>query len=209
MLKMGTARTLILASSSPRRQELIHSLRLPVRIQVSHVDETVASEMAPIEIVEVLSLRKAQAVAEALLSDMPEGIIIGSDTIVVCDDQVLGKPIDDEDAARMLKLLQGRKHQVFSGVACIDLISGERKVGHRMTEVKMRALTPQQIISYVGSGEPHDKAGAYAIQGLGATIVESIHGCYFNVVGLPLSLLSQMLDELGVEVLGLNETERG
>jgi septum formation protein len=101
----------------------------------------------------------------------------------------------------MLTLLQGNTHQVFSGIACVDLITGERLINHRMTEVTMRELSPEQISRYIASGEPHDKAGAYAIQGRGASLVESIHGCYFNVVGLPVSLLSRMLSDLGVDVL--------
>ncbi|MDB5053463.1 MAG: Maf-like protein [Bacilli bacterium] len=193
-------RTLILASSSPRRQELIRTLQMPVSIRVSHADETVPLGMAPSEIVETLSLRKALAVIEGS-SDLSDGIVIGSDTIVVCEGQVLNKPIDAEDAMRMLTLLQGRSHQVFSGIACVDLMSGKQMVCHRITKVTMRKLSLQQINRYIASGEPSDKAGAYAIQGLGATIIESIQGCYFNVVGLPLSLLSEMLSELGVEVL--------
>jgi septum formation protein len=196
-------RTLILASSSPRRQELIRTLRLPVRIIASDVDETVAEEMAPADVVEVLSLRKALAVSELLMSEskQEDGIVIGSDTIVVSERQILGKPVDDEDAFRMLMLLQGQTHQVYSGIACIDLISGDRKISHRMTEVNMRALSAQQIRRYIASGESRDKAGAYGIQGLGATLIDSINGCYFNVVGLPLSLLTQMIGELGVDVL--------
>jgi septum formation protein len=196
-------RTLILASSSPRRQELIHTMRLPVRILASDVDETVAEGMAPADIVEALSLRKALAVTELLLLESQEedGIVIGSDTIVVSEGRILGKPADDEDAMRMLTLLQGQTHQVYSGVACIDLASRKQKISHRMTEVSMRALTPQQLSRYIASGEPRDKAGAYGIQGLGATLIDSINGCYFNVVGLPLSLLTQMIGELGVDVL--------
>src|SRR5690348_8944405 len=140
---------LILASSSPRRQELIQTLGLPVRIQASHADETVAEEMPPAEIVETLSLRKAQIVANEVMTDLTAGIVIGSDTIVVLNGQVLGKPVDDADALRMLQLLQGQTHQVFSGIACIDLFSGERKIGHRKTDVKMRTLTTAQMLRYI------------------------------------------------------------
>ncbi|QGQ95390.1 septum formation inhibitor Maf [Paenibacillus psychroresistens] len=194
-------RTLLLASSSPRRQELIRTFQLPVQIEVSHVDESYAPLTAPNEIVEELALRKAQAVANNHLADSLDGVVVGSDTIVVFDNQILNKPVDDQDAMRMLMMLQSRTHQVFSGVACIDLKSGKRLVKHRMTEVTMRELSVEQISRYIASGEPRDKAGAYGIQGIGATIVVSIQGCYFNVVGLPLSLLSEMLKELGVDVL--------
>jgi septum formation protein len=98
-------------------------------------------------------------------------------------------------------MLQGHTHQVFTGVACIDLKSGRQLIQHRMTDVTMRELSVEQICRYIASGEPSDKAGAYAIQGIGAALIDSIHGCYFNVVGLPLSLLSRMLNELGVDVL--------
>lgn len=192
---------LILASSSPRRQELIRTFQLPVRIEASDVDETYAPLTVPAEIVEALAFRKANAVVNNHKVDLTEGIVIGSDTIVVYNDQILNKPLDDHDAIRMLSLLQGHTHQVYSGVACIDLKSGHQLVRHRMTDVTMRELSHEQICKYVASGEPCDKAGAYGIQGLGAALVDSIHGCYFNVVGLPLSLLSRMLQELGVDVL--------
>lgn len=195
---------LILASSSPRRQELIRSLQLPYEIRVSDVNEDTEPGLTPQEIVEQLSSRKAGAVFEAYKVEQPEGtegIIIGSDTIVVLDDAVLGKPKDKQDAFRMLKGLQGRRHQVFSGVACIDLATGKALVSHQVTFVYMKPLTDEQIERYIGTGEPMDKAGSYAIQGLGATIVERIEGDYFNVVGLPLSLLSSLLGDLGVAVI--------
>jgi septum formation protein len=201
-MHLQQSRTLILASSSPRRQELIRTFQLPVRIEVSHADESYAPLTAPAEIVEALALRKANAVVNSRrIAKSLDGIVIGSDTIVVYDNQILNKPVDDEDAMRMLSMLQGHTHQVFSGVACIDLKSGNQLIRHRMTEVTMRELSVEQISRYIASGEPSDKAGAYAIQGIGATLVDSIHGCYFNVVGLPLSLLSIMLKELGVDVL--------
>jgi septum formation protein len=203
MLKMSLkeSRTLILASSSPRRQELIRTFQLPVQIEVSHADESYEPLTAPAEIVEALALRKANAVVNSRKADSIDGIVIGSDTIVVYNDQILNKPVNDEDALRMLSMLQGHTHQVFSGIACIDLRTGKQIIRHRMTEVTMRELTVEQICRYIASGEPSDKAGAYAIQGIGATLVDSIDGCYFNVVGLPLSLLSSMLNELGVNVL--------
>lgn len=201
----ATEVTLVLASSSPRRQELIRSLMLPVTIQVSDVDETVPEGMEPAVIVEELSVRKARAVADRLPASSHEGgsrrIVIGSDTIVVLDGEVLGKPADKSDAEGMLSRLQGRSHQVYSGVACIDSASGDVRVSHRMTRVHMKPLRPDQITRYVETGEPMDKAGSYAIQGLGATIVDEIEGDYFNVVGLPLSLLAAMLSDMGIEVL--------
>jgi septum formation protein len=200
-MSLRVKRTLILASSSPRRQELIRTFQLPVQIEVSDVDEDYAPLTKPAEIVETLALRKALAISDKLKSQPQDGIVIGSDTIVVYDNQILNKPVDDKDAMRMLNLLQGKTHQVFSGVACLDLMTGKQLIQHRMTEVTMRPLSVEQIQRYIASGEPRDKAGAYGIQGIGATIVDSIQGCYFNVVGLPLSLLSRMLNELDVDVL--------
>ena len=199
-MNMTSHLPLILASSSPRRQELIRALGLPYQVKVSDVDETTPDDWSPAQIVETLAVRKAQAVAEQLKPD-EQGTVIGADTIVVIDNRVLGKPKDERDAEFMLQLLQGRTHLVYSGVACLNPADGRLSVAHRITDVHMKPLTEKQIARYVASGEPMDKAGSYAIQGLGATIVESIEGCYFNVVGLPLSLLANMLAEFGVEVL--------
>lgn len=193
--------TLILASSSPRRQELIRSLGLPYIIRVSDADETVEGEITPSEMVEMLSLRKAATVREQLRSSGEQGVIIGSDTIVVFDGKVLGKPADEQDSFRMLKWLQGATHQVYSGIACVDAATGKQAVAHRITQVRMKPLSDEQIWRYIATGEPKDKAGSYAIQGLGATIVDSIEGDYFNVVGLPLSLLSDLLLEFDIRVL--------
>ncbi|UQZ86747.1 Septum formation protein Maf [Paenibacillus konkukensis] len=193
---------LILASSSPRRQELIRSLMLPYEIRVSDVNEDTEPGLSPAGIVEQLSSRKAAAVCEMYKQENKrEGIVIGSDTIVVLDGAVLGKPKDKEDALRMLTALQGRAHRVYSGVACIDLESGQEAVSHQVTLVYMKPLTRSQLERYIDTGEPMDKAGSYAIQGLGATIVERIEGDYFNVVGLPLSLLSDMLNGFGIAVI--------
>ncbi|MCY9663770.1 Maf family protein [Paenibacillus alginolyticus] len=192
---------LILASSSPRRQELIQSLGLPYIIRVSDADETVEEKISPAELVEVLSLRKASTVLEMLEVSEKEGIIIGSDTVVVYQDEVLGKPVDEQDSFRMLKALQGSTHQVYSGVACVDAATGKQVVSHRVTNVKMKPMSDAQILRYIATGEPKDKAGSYAIQGIGATIVESIEGDYFTVVGLPLSLLSDLLLSFEIQVL--------
>jgi septum formation protein len=231
-------RTLILASSSPRRQELIRTLRLPVRILASDVDETVEEGMAPADIVEALSLRKAMAVTKLLLLESQEvsGIVIGSDTIVVSEGRILGKPADDEDAMRMLTLLHGQTHQVYSGVACIDLTSGERYISHQMLKVNdntmylgdtgqyrvltespsgspeiivghtasnvtFRPMSEEEIRSYIKTGEPKDKAGAYGVQGLGAMFIERIEGDFYSVMGLPLNLLYQMLLRFGISPL--------
>lgn len=196
---------LVLASSSPRRKELVASLNhsLPVYIFSTDVDEWVESGWTPSEVVEKLSLRKAKAAAEKLREQNEitgSSLILAADTIVVLDGEVLGKPVDDEHARSMLSRLQGRSHEVYSGIALIESVSGQQSVAHRMTKVQMKPLSDEQINRYIATGEPSDKAGAYGIQGLGSTIVERIEGCYFNVVGLPLALLSDMLAEFDVQV---------
>jgi septum formation protein len=191
---------LILASSSPRRQELIRSFGLPVEIVPSDADETADAGWSPEEMAERLSLRKAEAVRARLGGDR-RGLIVGSDTIVVLDREVLGKPQDDADAERMLTLLQGREHQVFSGIAVVDAVTGRSAVAHRMTRVWMKPLERERIKRYIATGEPRDKAGAYGIQGIGAVLIERMDGDYFNVVGLPVALLAELLESFEVRVL--------
>jgi len=199
---------IVLASSSPRRKELVASLdlSLPVYILSTDADETVLDHWTPQSTVEELSLRKATA-ALAMLRERenkPAGasdLIIAADTIVALDGQILGKPRDDDEAASMLERLSGKQHDVFTGIACIAADSGKTLVASRRTKVKMKELGSERIRRYVATGEPRDKAGSYGIQGLGSTLVEEIEGCYFNVVGLPLSLLSDMLEQYGIRVL--------
>lgn len=188
---------IILASSSPRRQELLAGLGIPFSIHTSDVDETIDLETAPERIVEQLAKRKASAVA----TNYKEGLIIGSDTIVVLDSTILGKPKDDQEAFHMLSSLQGRVHFVYTGLAIIDVKSGTIRESHKRTEVRMRPLTTEEIHGYIATGEPRDKAGAYGIQGIGATLVEGIIGDYFTVVGLPLELLASELRSFGFEIL--------
>lgn len=195
MMKTQTA--LVLASSSPRRRELLHTLGIPFTVQTSDVDETTALGLSPREVVEELAVRKAQVVA----STLTEGVVLGSDTIVVLEGQILGKPADEEDAFHMLSMLQGRAHTVYSGVALIDAASGRVEVSHSHTQVRIRTLSQTEIESYIATREPMDKAGSYAIQGIGATIVEGITGDYFTVVGLPLCLTANMLSRFGITVL--------
>jgi len=192
---------LILASSSPRRRQLISALNLPFAAVAADVDESCEAGAKPPEIVEELALRKAAAVYGKLPPELAgqAGVIIGADTIVVCRGKVLGKPRDRAHAVEMLEMLQGKCHEVYSGLALIDAATGRTKTGHRRTVVRMKPMDRQRIERYAASGEPDDKAGGYAIQGLGAMLVDSIDGCYFNVVGLPLSLLCDMLAEFGVD----------
>lgn len=194
-------RPIILASTSPRRKELIASLHLAFDVIPSHANEDTPPEWTPEQTVQELALRKALAVYRGLEGREQEAIIVGSDTVVVLDGEILGKPLDETDAERMLSRLQGRVHRVFTGVACIDAGNGQSLVHYRQTDVTMKELSDATIRAYVQTGEPSDKAGSYAIQGIGASLIDRIEGCYFNVVGLPLSLLSDMLDGFGVHVL--------
>ncbi|MBB6674238.1 Maf family protein [Cohnella nanjingensis] len=193
----GMIRSLILASSSPRRKELLQGLNLPFQTHPSEEDESVPTGTAPREMVEMLSLRKAKSVA----SLYGEGLVIGSDTIVVCDRLILGKPRDEDDSARMLSLIQGRSHFVYTGVAIVEAGTGRSSVAHSKTEVFVKPMDKDKIRRYIQTGEPNDKAGSYAIQGIGATLVEKIDGDYFTVVGLPVGLLAEMLEKYGISVI--------
>lgn len=197
---------IVLASSSPRRKELVAALdlSLPVYILSTDSDETVGPGWTPVQTVETLSLRKARAALDMLRQNKahestPGDLIIAADTIVALDGDILGKPASDSEAAEMLRKLSGRKHDVYTGVVCLSVRSERTIVQHRRTSVQMRELSDKRIARYVATGEPRDKAGAYGIQGFGGALVEGIEGCYFNVVGLPLALLSDMLGQYGIE----------
>lgn len=188
---------LILASSSPRRSALLKQIGLKFRILCCPVDETVPAGLEPAELVELLAERKASAVARIV----KKGLVIGADTVVVCRGEILGKPSGLKDAARMLRCLQGTDHEVYTGVALVDAESGRSRKGHEKTRVYFRPLDEDEINRYTATGEPMDKAGAYAVQGLASIFITGLEGCYFNVVGLPLALLADMLREFGVNVL--------
>ncbi|NHM26306.1 septum formation inhibitor Maf [Desulfofundulus sp. TPOSR] len=186
-----------LASSSPRRSMLLEQLGLPFTVVVPEVEEEVQEGLPPHQLVETLALRKAGAVAPSI----SKGLVVAADTVVVWQGKVLGKPADAREAAEMLGLLAGNEHEVFTGVAVMEKPSGRRVVTHERTRVRFRPLTTEEIARYVATGEPLDKAGAYAAQGLGAIFIAGIRGCYFNVVGLPLARLAQVLKEFGVDPL--------
>ncbi|MBL0387059.1 septum formation inhibitor Maf [Tumebacillus sp. ITR2] len=195
---------LILASGSPRRKELLGSLGLTFDILVSDADESFTPGQPPVEIVQELAYRKASAVANTL----SVGIVLGADTIVVCDEEILGKPTDVEDAKRMLKRLSGRSHTVYTGIALVEAGGTGRTLRDvRGTEVVMKPLTDAQIDAYVATGEPMDKAGAYGIQGKASQFITGIDGDYFTVVGLPVSLVADRLTEWGFDVLPKSDRE--
>lgn len=183
---------IILASQSPRRRELFQMLHIPYEAIVSEVEETVPEHIAPGALVETLALQKAQAV----FAQHPEACVIGADTIVYIDGEIVGKPKDDENAKRILGKLQGRSHEVYTGVAV--LTSKGTEVKHDVTRVTFAPMTEREISWYVSTGEPRDKAGAYGIQGPGGIFVDRVEGNYFNVIGMPLPLLYRMLTKAGV-----------
>jgi septum formation protein len=181
----------VLASTSPRRKELLRLLQIEFEAQSSQVAEIAEANESPRDMV----VRLARAKAEAVHKLRPEAIIIGADTVVVCDSQVFGKPASLEDARRILRQLSGRTHEVLTGICLIH--GNTPKVNCSRTVVEFSSLTDQEVEWYLSTGEPMDKAGAYGIQGLGARFISRVNGCYSNVVGLPLSLLYQMLKQVG------------
>ena len=183
-------RRLILASASPRRQELLNQAGYTFEVKPAHVNEDLLAGEDPITYVVRLARDKAQAVFAAV-SD-PDAIVLGADTTVTLDSQVLAKPEDAADAARMLRLLSGRTHRVITGVAIATAKGTE--VAAEVTGVQFLTLNDDEIAAYVATGEPMDKAGAYGIQGLAAKWIPRVNGCYFNVVGLPLALVASMLE---------------
>lgn len=175
-------RELVLASQSPRRSELLAVAGFRFSVRVKPVEELRRTGESPVDYARRLARAKAEAVWERA-----DEIVLGADTIVVIDDYVLEKPAGANDARAMLQLLSGREHSVITGI-CLVHEHGV-VVDHSATQVRFVPLTDSEIAEYVASGEPIDKAGAYAIQGLASKYVESVHGCYFNVMGLPLSLV--------------------
>ncbi|NMA51558.1 MAG: septum formation inhibitor Maf [Peptococcaceae bacterium] len=188
---------IVLASASPRRAELLRQVGLEFEVMVSEVEETLTPGLEPAAQVELFALRKANAVAATL----DRGIVIGADTVVVQGGRVLGKPVDAQEAVEMLQLLQGKGHEVYTGVALVDARSSVKLVEHVMTRVFFNAMSEESIRRYVATGEPLDKAGAYAVQGRAALFINRLEGCYYNVVGLPLARLATMLKKLECEII--------
>ncbi len=177
---------IILASQSPRRRELMGLFRIPFTVKAADIDETMDPQGDPAKEVARVSALKAVAIAR-----QPEDTVIAADTIVVCQGQILGKPADEADAFRMLRLLSGKTHQVMTGMT---VIKGDRFVSHtEITDIRFRDLTDREIAEYIATKDPMDKAGSYGIQSGAALFVEGIVGDYFNVVGLPVCRLGQIL----------------
>lgn len=188
---------LILASGSPRRIELLKMLGCKFRVIPSQIEEKISSQLSPIQNVKRLSRLKALDVA----SKVSNGIVIAADTIVVLNRKILGKPKNKEEAKEMLKKLSSKEHEVITGIAVVDAKSKKILQGAVVTKVKFRKLNRDLIRSYIVSGEPLDKAGAYGIQGKGSLLVESIKSDYFNVVGLPLNALNKLLGKFGISLM--------
>jgi septum formation protein len=187
----------ILASSSPRRKELLASIRLDFDVIASHIPEVRGDGEAPEEYVARLSREKASAIAE----QHPDRWVIAADTTVLLGDELLEKPIDANDAARMLAAIAGKTHIVYTGVTLMNVEREWRDTRIAETEVRMAPMDASEIDWYVATGEPLDKAGAYAAQGIGGVFIESIHGSYTNVVGLPLATLFAMLRKAAIDPL--------
>jgi len=197
MFPVNKMKTIILASGSPRRKELLKKIGFNFEVEPSNCEEYINSKLRPHELAKSLSFEKARTVA----NKHKNALVIAADTFIVFKGKILGKPYTETEARKMLETISGKPHSVVTGFSIID--TEDKKTVSRSVETKVyiRRLTPSEIDAYVKSREPLDKAGAYAIQGLGSVIVEKIEGDYFNVIGLPLSALTESLKEFGVHVL--------
>ncbi|GAE88607.1 Maf family protein [Acetivibrio straminisolvens] len=194
---------IVLASASPRRSELLRQIGLEFEVVLSDIDESNKENLRADELVQHLAYNKALDVAKKVAgrdNGKKRYLVIGADTVVV-KDKILGKPKDRDDAIKMLKHLSGSWHEVMTGIAIIDTNDFRSIRSVEVTRVKMKELSDDTVLAYVDSKEPMDKAGAYGIQEKGAMLVERIEGCYFNVVGLPLARLADLLKGFGVSVL--------
>ena len=185
---------LVLASASPRRRELLAQAGFAFSVRPAQISEDPRANEDPIAYVTRLAREKAESVFREVSSEesAPPPVVLGADTTVTLDNHILGKPADASDAARMLRLLSGRTHLVITGVAVVTPRTAE--VAAEVTAVRFLTLSEREIEEYIATGEPMDKAGAYAIQGRAARWIPRIEGCYFNVVGLPLALVASMLE---------------
>ena len=186
----------ILASGSPRRRELLDQMGIDYEVVVSDVDETSMEDIAPYELVQALARLKAQAVVKAISAEKEKVLVVGADTIVVLENEILGKPANSLEATKMLRKLSGKMHIVYTGVAVVSTQDGLEEVFTEQTNVYMKNMSHDEIEKYVLTHEPLDKAGSYGIQGKGGVFVEKIEGDYFSVVGLPISRLYESLKRL-------------
>lgn len=178
---------LVLASASPRRAEILERAGWPYEIMVAGVDETLFADEKAADYVQRLARSKAEAVADRL----GEGLVLGADTTVVVANQILGQPVDESDASRMLNLLNAKWHEVLTGVAIVR-VGGETRIGYETTRVRFAEMSEREIDWYIATGEPFGKAGAYGIQGKASLFIEEIEGDYFNIMGLPIRLVYEL-----------------
>jgi septum formation protein len=190
--KSAMLEKLILASRSPRRAELLRAVGWPFEIAPADIDESVQNGEDAITYVRRLALTKAQTVVRKI----PDGLVLGADTTVVIEGEILGQPIDDDDARRMLNLLNGKWHEVITGVALLRTGNSKPAVGHEITRVRFAEMSAAEIDWYISTGETRGKAGAYGIQGQAGLFVKEIAGDYFNIVGLPVRLVFELSDKL-------------
>lgn len=190
-------RKIILASASPRRKEILKKTGLAFEVDPTDYEEDMQNGVPPRKLARFLSAAKARAAAVKYRN----AIIIAADTIIACKGKIMGKPHTPAEALRMLRTLNGRSHLVITGFTVIDTATGKQISRSVSTQVYFKKLSLKELVAYVGTGEPLDKAGAYAIQELGAVMVKKIEGDFFNVVGLPLSALTDSLKQFGIEVM--------
>lgn len=189
---------IILASKSPRRKELLESIGVDFEIIPSNFEENIEGKSFSKKLIEELAHQKAKEVSERI----DEGLIIGADTVVILGRKILGKPKNKQDAKQMLESLSGRTHKVITGVAVIDKYENKTLINSTITKVTFKKLSTREIETYIETEEPMDKAGSYGIQNaIGSLFVEKVDGCYNNVVGLPLNLLSKMLKSFSVYLI--------
>ncbi len=196
-MKKSKNKKIILASTSPRRKELFGRLRLPFTVEASDYEEDMSLPMAPVKLAKTLSRGKAMAVAKK----HKNGIVIGADTFVVLGNHLLGKPKNKAEAKKMLKKLSGKRVDILTGLTIIDIAANKRMSITDITKVYIENLSGSEIDNYIASGEPMDKAGAFAIQGLGSVIIKKIEGDFMGAMGLPLFILAKKLKKLGIRAL--------
>lgn len=180
----------VLASSSPRRIELLSQYGIDLITMKAEIEEKILPGESPEEVAMALAFEKANQIAESI---EPNNIVIGADTLVACEGQILGKPKDGEEAKHMLRFLKGKEHSVITGISIVRLKPSVKLIDFERTKVRFGNVDDEKLKRYIETGECMDKAGAYGIQGLGGALIEGIYGCYFNVVGLPLHRLDTLL----------------
>ena len=197
---------LILATASPRRRQILQQAGIDFITVVSGFNEP---DFQDNTMPEKYVMKCARGKAESVSSDFEEAVVIGADTIVVSNNRVLGKPADITEAFDYMKLLSGCEHDVYTGICIVDVMSGQKAVGYEKTSVLFRDLSDREISQYIHAINPLDKAGAYAIQGPGSMVVESIRGCYYNVVGLPVARIEKMMVSLNLSLFQYMESYPG